>query len=168
MAVVLCQILENYGVNPEIKWPNDVLIDNKKIAGILIQGSSRGNILESLVLGVGINLNLSKQDLISIDQPATSLNLLLEKPVNRDSFIEALLDEFFRNYDIFISSGFSFINNDYVKRFNYIGKEVFINISGIQEKVFIKELKNNGSLVVIMNQGNEKIIHTGEITDALL
>jgi BirA family transcriptional regulator, biotin operon repressor / biotin---[acetyl-CoA-carboxylase] ligase len=104
LAVKLCEILETYGVNPTIKQPNDVLVDNKKIAGILAQSSIRGNILQGLVLGIGINLNLEKTDLEKIDQPATSLNLLLNSQVDRDSFLEKLLNNFFGNYDEFLQA----------------------------------------------------------------
>jgi len=96
MAEAVCKVLENYDVKAIIKEPNDVMVDGKKIAGILSQSSTRGNILNGMVIGAGVNLNLNEDDLEKIDQPATSLNLLIGKSIDRDVFIEKLLNEFFK------------------------------------------------------------------------
>lgn len=98
LAETVCNVLQTYGIKPQIKEPNDVMVDGKKICGILAQASTQANYLKGMVIGVGVNLNLNDDDLEKIDQPAISLNLLLGKPVNRDDFIEKLLDEFFKNY----------------------------------------------------------------------
>ena len=57
LSVTLCKVFEKYGVIPEIKWPNDVLINGKKIAGILSEASVRGSEFKGLALGIGVNLN---------------------------------------------------------------------------------------------------------------
>lgn len=98
MAQAVCNVLKTYGIEPTIKEPNDVMVNGKKIAGILSQSSTRGNKLNGIVLGVGVNLNLTQQDIASIDQLATSLNLLLNMAINRDIFINQLLEEFFKLY----------------------------------------------------------------------
>ncbi|HBH19346.1 MAG TPA: biotin--[acetyl-CoA-carboxylase] ligase, partial [Cyanobacteria bacterium UBA9579] len=116
MSVVLCRVLESYGVIPEIKWPNDVLVNGKKISGILSEISTQGSTLKGFVLGIGINLNLSQEDINAIDQPATSLNLLTGQLINRDLFIKQLLDEFFMDYDSFIQDGFISIKSEYQQR----------------------------------------------------
>lgn len=95
MAEAICIVLECYDVTPTIKEPNDVMVNNKKIAGILSQSSTRGNKLNGIVIGVGVNLNLTQENLKRIDQPATSLNLLLNQPVDREKFTYKLIDEFF-------------------------------------------------------------------------
>jgi len=116
MAVMLCKVFETYNIDANIKEPNDVLIDGKKIAGILSQSSIRGNSFNGLVLGAGVNLNFENQDLEKIDQPATSLNLLLNSPINRDEFLANFLELFFKNYDDFVKIGFDFIKNDYFQK----------------------------------------------------
>ena len=72
----MAQIFEEYGVEPKIKWPNDIRINGKKISGILAESviSPVGK-LDGLVLGFGVNLNSDKIIFESIDQPATSLNI---------------------------------------------------------------------------------------------
>jgi BirA family biotin operon repressor/biotin-[acetyl-CoA-carboxylase] ligase len=69
MAVVLQELLIQYHVKPLIKWPNDILIEDKKIAGILVETAQS----PFLVVGVGLNINMSQENLLKIPQKATSL-----------------------------------------------------------------------------------------------
>ena len=71
----------------KLKWPNDILVDNKKICGILVENSLKGNILEHSVVGIGINLNQQAFGLPN----ATSLGILTGKEYDRENFIENLL-----------------------------------------------------------------------------
>lgn len=166
LSVKLCEILEAYGVNPVIKWPNDVLVENKKIAGILAQTSIRGSSFQGLVLGIGINLNFEKEDMEKIDRPATSLNLVLEKKIDRDEFLKKFLDVFFENYDEFLNTGFDFIKDDYIKRAYFLGNVITVDIYNSQVKGIAKRIADDGSLVIIQeNSKNELIINMGEILE---
>ena len=77
LCVILAQIFEEYGVNPQIKWPNDIRIHSKKISGILAEAIIEKDIVKGLILGFGINLNCKKESLAQINQPATSLNIAI-------------------------------------------------------------------------------------------
>ena len=112
-SVVICRILKEYGVSAGIKYPNDVLVQGEKIAGILCESSICGTVLKGLVIGIGINLNLEQGDVKKVDQPATSLNLLIKKPVDRNLFIDKLICEFLKNYEPFLQQGFEFIKQEY-------------------------------------------------------
>ena len=80
-SVVLSEVLEEYGLKPQIKWPNDVLVGGKKIAGILSETVMQGHSFKGLVLGAGINLNAKKEDLSLItDKEVTALNIELKSP----------------------------------------------------------------------------------------
>jgi BirA family biotin operon repressor/biotin-[acetyl-CoA-carboxylase] ligase len=79
-----------------MKWPNDVMVDGKKIAGILSEAITQGLQVKGVVLGFGINLAMSQEILDRIDQPATSLNLLIDRLVDRDEFLEKVVAQFFR------------------------------------------------------------------------
>jgi len=91
--------LESYGVKPSIKLPNDVLIGGKKICGILTESIFCGESLKGVVVGFGININMSEFELKSVDIPATSLNLETGFKIKRIEFINCLLDNFFKQYD---------------------------------------------------------------------
>ena len=126
LSIVLCETLEAYGIEPNIKWPNDVLVNNKKIAGILSEMSFSAKGYEGIVLGIGVNLNLSKSDLEDINIPATSLNLETSKNINKELFINSLCDNFYADYDFFLKNGFSHFRAKYIHYCNFIGKEVTI------------------------------------------
>ena len=159
MSVVLCRLLSDYDISAEIKWPNDVLIEGKKIAGILSEASIQGETLKCFILGIGINLNLTEDDLKNIDQPATAMNLLLKKSVDKNLFINQLLNEFFKGYDAFLNDGFIALKDEYEQRATFLGKKVTIS----QEKFFAKEINNDGSLKVIDENQNEKNITIGDL-----
>lgn len=163
MSVVLCKVLENYGVEPEIKWPNDVLVNGRKIAGILSQISVHGEKLRGFVLGVGVNLNLSQEDAEKIDQPATSLNLELGKPVDKKAFTEELLDTFFENYELFLKTGFGFIKKDYINKSGFIGKRIAVRSLDSINTGVAKEIGEDGSLILVNDDMQEKIITMGDI-----
>ena len=125
MSVVLCELLDEYGLAPQIKWPNDVLIDGKKIAGILSETVMQGANFKGLILGIGINLNAEIKDVKSVpDKVVTALSLELSRKIDADEFLNKLLDKFFSNYDEFLDNGFEFIKSDYIKRACFFDKEV--------------------------------------------
>ena len=68
LSVVLTKILEEYGLSPKIKWPNDVLVNDAKISGILCETVMQGTNFKGLVLGIGVNLNADKGDLKQIKE----------------------------------------------------------------------------------------------------
>ena len=91
LSVVLCHALEDYGLKPQIKWPNDVLVNGKKIAGILSESVIQGTKFKGLVLGIGINLNATDERVKSItDKEVTALNLELKKEVVFQSLISTM------------------------------------------------------------------------------
>lgn len=162
MSVILCRTFNDYGISAQIKWPNDILIDGKKISGLLSELKIQGTNLKGFVLGVGVNLNLSEQHLLEINQPATALSLLLNKQINRDEFIQNMLNKFFNELESFMDNGFIFIKNEYISRSGFLGNDVVINslnhkICGIAEAI-----NNDGSLLLNSN-GAKKIITMGDL-----
>lgn len=148
MSLVLCKILESYGVKAQIKWPNDVLVSGKKIAGILAETSIKGQIFKGLVLGVGINLNSTKEEIENISQPATSLNLQLEQDIDKDVFSKHLIDAFFADYEEFLTEGFSLIKEEYVKRCFFIGSQIKINDLNHSYDAIANGINDDGTLSV--------------------
>lgn len=73
MALAACDVIERHGIRPTLKWPNDVLVNGRKVAGILAQATYEGLRPTAAVVGVGINVNMPAAELAAIDRPATSL-----------------------------------------------------------------------------------------------
>ena len=165
LCVVLAKILESYDVIPQIKWPNDVLINGHKISGILSQCVWNGKDFKGLILGIGVNLNYEKEDFKNLNQKATSLNLETGQKINRNEFLKKLVDEFFQNYDEFMQVGFSLIKKEYVQRFLYLNREICVNI--LNNKVYgkISAINDDGTIDIIEKETLcVKKINIGDLT----
>lgn len=165
MSTVVAGVLKTYNVQPQIKWPNDVLVNNKKICGILSEGVMKNNQLSGIVLGVGINLNTDAATISSIDRPATSLNLETGQKINKEEFLQKLFDAFWINYDNAMQNGFEYFKDDYLKYVDFLGKVIFIQQrdNDIKIKCVAKNIDNQGNLIVIDSNDNEKIIYSGDL-----
>ncbi len=86
------------GLKVQIKWPNDVLINGRKVCGILIESDVRGNTVNYVIVGIGINVNLSAADFPEISPIATSLSGELGREVSRLSVVRRLLVEMDKLY----------------------------------------------------------------------
>ena len=114
-GVALCKTLEKYGFDPMIKWPNDVLLNGKKVSGILLE-SVIGEKMEALIIGIGVNIN---QDKFSEElNNAISLKMISNKEFSVDKFSSEFNKIFSFMYENFmVTNEKSFIN--YVKNKNY-------------------------------------------------
>jgi len=162
MSVILCRLLLSYSVEPEIKWPNDTMVRGKKIAGILCQTVFSGSKLDGFVLGLGVNLNLTQNDIEQISQPATSLNLLTGTAVDCNAFRTELLKNFFNEYDQFLSQGFSFIQDEYVKRCISLGKTITVRTNSREITGTAENIASDGTMIIFSN-GNRQSVSMGEI-----
>lgn len=164
MSVILAETIEEYGLKPSIKWPNDVLIDGKKIAGILSETVMQGTLFKGIILGAGINLNSNENDLSAIkDKEATALNIELScKPVNKNEFLEKLLNKFYSKYDDFLNKGFEMIKKDYLKRASFLNKEISVQVFNETKSGLVKSVNDSGELV-IEKDDKELILTMGDI-----
>ena len=165
LSTVIADVIEEYDVLPEIKWPNDVLINSKKIAGILAEGVVEKEELKGLVLGFGVNLNIKKEILEKINQPATALNLELGRDIDKEEFLSRLLDKFYLRYDRFIEEGFSLIKNDYLRRVSFLNQEIKVRVFDKEISGTAKEITDEGALLLADNQGSEQILTIGDIIE---
>ena len=95
-AVSICDAIKNsIGVTSQIKWPNDILINNKKLCGILTQVVAETDKIDFVIISAGINVNNDKKSLIST---ATSLKEQKKEEVSRVSLLQEILRELEANY----------------------------------------------------------------------
>ena len=164
MSVILCRIFEEYGLEPEIKWPNDVLIDGKKISGILCETVIQNGSLNGLILGVGVNLNADKDKLSLVsDKPVTALNLELSREYeDKHLFTEKLLNEFFKHYDSFLMNGFIMIKDEYLQRCSFIGKKIKVKLYDKTITAVAMRLTDSGELI-LKDSEKEVALSAGDI-----
>ena len=163
LSVVLCKVLETYGIEPQIKWPNDVLVNGKKIAGILCEAVNEGGEFKGLILGIGVNLNAFDCDLDLVpDKVITALNLEISDTVDVYAFRNKLMSEFSENYEKFLEMGFEFIKEDYISKLVVLNKEISVQVLNDVKSGFVKDVTNSGELV-LENDGKEFVLTIGDI-----
>lgn len=163
LSVKLCKLLENEGLTPQVKWPNDVLINGKKIAGILSETVMSGSVLKGIVLGIGVNLSASEDQVSAIkERKVTALNLELNKTPDLELFRDNLCFEFFKDYNNFLSKGFIFIKDDYISRACFLNKKVCVKVFNKEVSGEAVDVTDNGELVLLSN-GEKSVLTIGDI-----
>ncbi|PCI58527.1 MAG: biotin--[acetyl-CoA-carboxylase] ligase [Methylophilaceae bacterium] len=125
IGVALMRALEELGVeSAQLKWPNDVLVNNKKLAGILIdlQGDMDGP--SAAVIGVGINFKLSEQALNQIDQPAVDISRASDVEINQSQLLGVVLKHFAEVLRHFEEHGFMGVRDEWLRYHAYQNKAV--------------------------------------------
>ncbi len=105
IALVGAKTIKSYGIEPTFKYPNDILINGKKIAGFLAESEFVGQNCKGIIIGCGINLNLTKEELKNIDIPATSIFNETGKNVDKNEFLNLFLSDFEKEYNNFLNNG---------------------------------------------------------------
>ena len=134
ISVSICQALIKLGVEPCIKWPNDILVGNNKIAGVLIENRIKKTRLESSIVGIGLNVN--QTDFDSAVQNPTSLKVLTRKTNQVDNVLDVILNFIETNYLKFKNEKFKELQSLY-NQFLYL-KDTTAKIKIGEE---IKEVK---------------------------
>lgn len=161
-SLAVAQSLETlYQFDVELKWPNDVLVNKKKIAGILIESTSKGNKINKIVVGIGINVNQpnfpGKYDI----QP-TSVRKEFKSIVSREKLLSEVLNNF-ENILYLIKDEPKKILNDWRSRCKMIGEKVKV-VSDDKIKVGIfDDIDENGFLILKVGDATEKI-HYGDVS----
>lgn len=158
LSLKTCKVLETYGVIPSIKWPNDNLVNNKKISGILSEAVFKGQKLQGLAIGIGVNLNANLADVQAIpDRIATALNLETGNKIDRDEFMDLLLKEFFSDYEKFLSGGFELIREEYLKYSVLIGETITVQHLNKQLKGKFETVNTDGTIRILTDHGIENL-----------
>ena len=163
LSLVLVEVFEDYGLFPKIKWPNDVRINQKKISGILAESVFEKEELQGIILGFGVNLNCSIEDIEKIDQPATSLNLETGIEINRENFLRKVIDKFCLRYNKFIEEGFLLIREDYIRRAEFLNTPVTVRVFDKEISGIAKDITEQGALKIVDENKKEHVLLIGDI-----
>jgi BirA family biotin operon repressor/biotin-[acetyl-CoA-carboxylase] ligase len=150
------------GLKAQVKWPNDVLINSKKVCGILVESKLRGNIVDYAILGIGVNVNLRLADFPEILPIATSLSDELEREVSRLELIRRLLVEIERLY-LALPTGGS-IYEEWQDRLVTLGKRVSVQWGKIRYEGTAESVARDGSLLLRHSDGSLTKIVAGDVT----
>ena len=152
--------LEHYGLTPLVKWPNDTLVSEKKISGILTEAVSEGEDIFYIV-GIGINLN-QKEFEGELSQKATSLFLLTKKEYDKEEVLTVLLSYFTSLYQDYMQGGKKFLT--VVKSHSYLDqKEVSLDYYGEHIHGTVIDITDKGTLLLDVS-GKQIEVSSGEVT----
>jgi BirA family biotin operon repressor/biotin-[acetyl-CoA-carboxylase] ligase len=143
-------------LSPDLKWPNDVLLDGKKLAGILIERPTGGTV----VIGMGINVNQARDQL---PEGAASLALALGQPVEREALLAVILNDLGNAYERADREGVQWIVPAWRSRSSMLGQRIsFVRDS---ERVLGQalDLTDEGALVVATDDGRRLELIAGEV-----
>lgn len=147
---------EFYLTDSKIKWTNDILIDNKKIAGILIEISAEQDKVNWVAVGIGINLNNDLPE--NLTHISTSLKKVLKRNVSRKEFLGLFIKTFENLYFDFQKNGFSKFFKEYNKNIAYMNLPVKVDTGFDIIKGVNKGVDEEGKLILKNNNKTLKII----------
>jgi len=161
-SLALAVSIENlYQLRTELKWPNDILIDNKKVAGILIESSSKGSKIERLVIGIGLNVNqISFQRKFTIEP--TSLKKELGHTVER----EKTLAEILNNIEEILNTSIMFpdkILEDWKAKCKMIGERITVVNDNVKKQGIFNDIDKNG-FMVLRTDDKMETLHFGDVS----
>ena len=150
-------------LNIQIKWPNDILVDGKKMAGILTEMSSEMDAVNYIVVGLGLNVNTPTFP-AEIREIATSILIETGKAFPRVKLIQEYLKWYEAYYDIYKETGFGSIINRWKDLSNIIGKKIEVEVVGNQFIGEALDIDGDGALILKDDQGGVHKIISGDIT----
>lgn len=156
-AVAVCEALrESCAVDVAIKWPNDLLVRGKKLAGILTELSAEMDGVRFIVIGLGLNVNTSRRQ---IPEQATSLRLETGTVVNRIAVMRAVLHRLDRWYAVFQEHGFTPVIQRWRQLSSTLGQEVVVG--DVRGKAV--DLDEHGGLIIEGRDGKRVRCMTGDV-----
>jgi BirA family transcriptional regulator, biotin operon repressor / biotin---[acetyl-CoA-carboxylase] ligase len=162
-AAAQAAVRQATGLAPDIRWPNDLLLNGKKLCGILTEMSAEMDRLHAVVIGIGINVNHSAipEELRSI---ATSLRLESGKAHSRIQVLAALLRELGQHYQLLLHEGPLAVVNRWTAVSTYArGKRIVVRAPSGEFHATTAGLESNGSLRIRYDDGREEPLVAGEI-----
>ncbi|WP_100331397.1 biotin--[acetyl-CoA-carboxylase] ligase [Bacillus xiapuensis] len=161
-VAVVEAIMEVTGLTPEIKWPNDILINGKKVTGILTELQADADQIHSLIIGIGINVN-QKHFPEELEEVATSLALETGETVSRSRLIQEILKNMEACYDIYMEQGFADIKKLWEKYAISVGKQITATTISATIKGKALGITEEGVLKLLDEEGTIHDIYSADI-----
>lgn len=166
VAVGIMEGIKKYiNKDVKIKWPNDILLDGKKIVGILTEISAEVERINYIVAGIGINANQEISDFpMEIREKATSLKINTGKIINRNELLRKIIEEMEKTYFLYKKEGFNKILDLWKENNITLGKRVKAitfdgEIIGIAERI-----DDEGYLIIKDDEGKDNKILAGDVS----
>jgi BirA family biotin operon repressor/biotin-[acetyl-CoA-carboxylase] ligase len=165
-ATALRRAIENQtGLKPEIKWPNDIMIRGRKVAGILTELSAELDRVKYLILGIGVDVNLNASDFpTDLRKMATSLKAELGKAVARAELAVTILRQLDHDYARISGGEFTTVAEEWEEHCTTIGRHIVIRTGERQIRGRAESLGPDGALLLRTDHGHLERIVGGDVT----
>ena len=147
----------------ECKWPNDLLIDGKKVAGMLIETTTQNDAIMNVILGIGINVNQTEFG-HDIKEKATSLKLHSQQDVDRVRLLCAVLAELEYRFDQLRHFSPQMLLDEWKQRATMLGSEITLVEHRTSIKARAMDVAPNGALVIEEMNGTRREVFAGDVT----
>ena len=161
-VAVVRALRKSTGVAPGIKWPNDLLVDGKKLGGILTEMETESDQIRYLVVGLGLNVN-NREFPPPLDQTATSLALARGSTYSRRRIMRAWLEEFEALYEQFLKQDFGGILDEWREYNVTLGQTVTVRQGPREISGLALEVAGDGALLLRQRTGEVIRVTSGEI-----
>ena len=164
-AVATADAIQKFsGLAPLIKWPNDILLRDRKVAGLLNEIHSEMDRIHFVILGMGVNLNADKKMFPKeIRTVATSLRIEMGQTVSRKVFLQFLLQELERWYSILLKEGSSPVLKAWRERAQIKGRRVKVISFGETLAGVAIDVDSDGALILETEDGKRKRVLAGDV-----
>ncbi|MBO8130250.1 MAG: biotin--[acetyl-CoA-carboxylase] ligase [Candidatus Marinimicrobia bacterium] len=162
VAKGLIKVLKNQKIS--LKWPNDVLLNDKKVCGILVESRTTGNNLNKVVIGIGININQPRNFFTGNRRFGTSILIETEKIHERIIILKGVLKELDRQLRSLFNSGLKYTIDEWKKYCDHLGKTISINDGHKSLTGILENIENDGAIVLKFNNGEKKRFISGDVT----
>ncbi len=164
IAVAVGQAILPFLTSPHLlsyKWPNDILVEKKKVAGILIETESQGGQLaDACVVGIGLNLALVPPNM---PYPVTALGDHSSSAVLKEMIFPALLDHLKEAYQLWTDKGFAPIREQWLQRAHGLGQTLAITVGNREYRGEFMDLSPEGALLLKNEEGTIQRLMSAEI-----
>ena len=165
-AVAVANAMIKFNFKPEIKWPNDILYDGRKVVGILTEISAEISKVNYIVVGIGVNVNINRDEFPEeLQKIAASLSEMKGEYISRVEFFRAMLEEFDKLYIEANEVGFDDILNQWRKYNITLGKHIRVIPAGFDNEfsAVAEDIDDEGALIVKTDNGLEKV-YAGDVS----
>ncbi len=161
--LAICQAVEEVtGLAARIKWPNDVLIDQRKVGGVLLDAEIVGDRVQYAVAGIGLNVNFDPSTYEEIREIATSLKRELGREVSREAVLAALLNHLEQLYEGALRG--EDVEQAWKERLETLGKSVRVHFADRVEEGVATDTDSDGALILRRDDGTTVRIEAGDVT----
>jgi BirA family biotin operon repressor/biotin-[acetyl-CoA-carboxylase] ligase len=165
-ATALSRAIERQtGLSPKIKWPNDILLREKKVAGILTELRAELDLVEYVIVGIGVDVNLTASDFPpDVRKLATSLKIETGQSLDRAGLAAAILRELDSDYARICAGRFEAVADEWEARCSTLGKNVVIRVGNRRVEGRAEALDADGALLVRTQHGHLEQVTGGDVT----